>query len=1188
MPESFDPYHKWLGISPKDQPPNHYRLLGIELFESDPDVIEAAADQRMAHVRTYQTGQNSALSQKILNELSAAKLFLLDPKKKSSYDERLSRELALKAAQASKDVADEAPAEVVPLTELDVAVSSIESGMLTVRPSAAKGARRRKRSATPVILVGATILVSLPVVWLVFQANRDQAPKPNPIAKHQSDASSNRPTASAPEQVTPSPTKQVPQPAKAQTPVDLLKEGSADRQVAEEVLRRGGKLRLSVNGQSVEAEKSGAWPASDFRVVDVEMTRAQSDKVADLAFLTAAKHLEGLSLWNSRITAASLASLRGHASLKRLSVEDTRLPTGSLKGLLPLPKLEILLLANCDVTRQDLADLAGLKGLRVLGLQSAKIKDDDLRLLDQFPGLQDLHLSGVPVTDDGLATLAKVAPRLQTLIIPATKVTDDGLRHLTALKGLKLLDVAGNPQLSGSGLPWLTELPALEWLKIDQANITDDSLDAVAKLTALKTLLASNVPITDSGLKRLSSLTALEHLELNETGVTPAGVAELQKSLPKCRIAFSPTPRAVAETSPKEAPSGLLRIFDDEPEFVAALTSGDGKIEFVSDEAYSGQASVKVSPGQRFCEMLPGTNVKIRKKPAAPDEYRYLRFAWKKRGGGEIWLQLHYPSEWFRYHAGPKAYGWPGVRVTEELPTEFVAVTRDLAADFGEFTLTGFALTANDGEWAWFDHIYLARTLQDFDRITVPRRVHGSTDAPPARQLADLAAGSKSDVPDTESQRKARQELQKKYASELGAESPAMKRKLADKLLEKGAEAEKPDARAYVALQQARDLAESAADLDLAWQAIDALSRSFNVESLPLRQDSLTQVGKVARSPEQSRELADDACRLIAKALAAGRTDLVKKVASQAQSFAKRSKDAALVKAVASRAADALKLAGDYDGVAAARETLEAAADDPQANFTVGHYELCAAGEREAAIAKLAKGDRADWQKLASDDRASSRDRSTPRQQLALADAWWSSAEKEGWPGRHYLRMRSAEWYRRALPSLAGGEKTRAVERLKELLAGDEGLPAWELFDISRGEKFDTFVRIEPGGSLRTCVDYDGPLDIGFVARTDNLNVRLFVDGYPSVIWNWEVNPSELRVARPGGETIPVPVAPLEPNRWYALRYRITPQGTNITVDGASVFAEDHVYGKFPRSPVGVNGEGPAVIDVKKVVVKQF
>src|SRR5215469_11937243 len=85
----FDPYHKWLGIPPKDQPPTYYRLLGIDLFESDPDVIEGAADQRMAHVRTFQSGQNSALSQRVLNELSAAKLCLLNPAKRAAYDESL-------------------------------------------------------------------------------------------------------------------------------------------------------------------------------------------------------------------------------------------------------------------------------------------------------------------------------------------------------------------------------------------------------------------------------------------------------------------------------------------------------------------------------------------------------------------------------------------------------------------------------------------------------------------------------------------------------------------------------------------------------------------------------------------------------------------------------------------------------------------------------------------------------------------------------------------------------------------------------------------------------------------------------------------------------------------------------------------------------------------------------------------
>ncbi len=86
---SFDPYHKWLAIPPKDQPPNHSRLLAVDLFEFDRDVVASAANQRMSHVRTFQTGQNSAISQRILNEIAAAKLCLLNPQKKAEYDRRL-------------------------------------------------------------------------------------------------------------------------------------------------------------------------------------------------------------------------------------------------------------------------------------------------------------------------------------------------------------------------------------------------------------------------------------------------------------------------------------------------------------------------------------------------------------------------------------------------------------------------------------------------------------------------------------------------------------------------------------------------------------------------------------------------------------------------------------------------------------------------------------------------------------------------------------------------------------------------------------------------------------------------------------------------------------------------------------------------------------------------------------------
>ena len=89
MPENFDPYYEWLGIPPKHQPPHHYRLLGLELFEQSANVIERAADRQMAHVRTFQSGKHARHSQNLLNELSAAKICLLTPQKKAEYDARL-------------------------------------------------------------------------------------------------------------------------------------------------------------------------------------------------------------------------------------------------------------------------------------------------------------------------------------------------------------------------------------------------------------------------------------------------------------------------------------------------------------------------------------------------------------------------------------------------------------------------------------------------------------------------------------------------------------------------------------------------------------------------------------------------------------------------------------------------------------------------------------------------------------------------------------------------------------------------------------------------------------------------------------------------------------------------------------------------------------------------------------------
>jgi len=94
QPDRFDPYHKWLGIPVGEQPPHHYRLLGIDMFEADAEVIEHAADRQMAHLRTHQTGQQGPFSQKLLNEVAAAKLELLQPDRRAAYDRRLRARLS--------------------------------------------------------------------------------------------------------------------------------------------------------------------------------------------------------------------------------------------------------------------------------------------------------------------------------------------------------------------------------------------------------------------------------------------------------------------------------------------------------------------------------------------------------------------------------------------------------------------------------------------------------------------------------------------------------------------------------------------------------------------------------------------------------------------------------------------------------------------------------------------------------------------------------------------------------------------------------------------------------------------------------------------------------------------------------------------------------------------------------------
>ena len=144
MSGTFNGYHVWLGIPPNEQPPNHYRLLGIAGFETDLDVIDHAADRQMAHVRTFQSGSHGPLSQQILNELAVARLCLLNREKKAAYDEQLraSTGAALKVAAVPVGRALPVARPVQP-----TAGSPIPNAIPTVRPGASAAESAAEKGA---------------------------------------------------------------------------------------------------------------------------------------------------------------------------------------------------------------------------------------------------------------------------------------------------------------------------------------------------------------------------------------------------------------------------------------------------------------------------------------------------------------------------------------------------------------------------------------------------------------------------------------------------------------------------------------------------------------------------------------------------------------------------------------------------------------------------------------------------------------------------------------------------------------------------------------------------------------------------------------------------------------------------------------------------------------------------------
>ena len=177
---NFDAYYKWLGIPPSEQPPTHYRLLGLVNFEEDSDVIDSAANRQLAYLQQCSTGEHIARAQEMMTELSAARLVLLNPQKKKKYDAKLKAKL--KQEEKSEEVLTDIPFTPAPTIDTNSTTSSTSP-------------RRRKSSQGMMITFGlfGGMITALALWFLVFKPDGppEEDPPPRTVSLNQTDKDDN-------------------------------------------------------------------------------------------------------------------------------------------------------------------------------------------------------------------------------------------------------------------------------------------------------------------------------------------------------------------------------------------------------------------------------------------------------------------------------------------------------------------------------------------------------------------------------------------------------------------------------------------------------------------------------------------------------------------------------------------------------------------------------------------------------------------------------------------------------------------------------------------------------------------------------------------------------------------------------------------------------------------------------------
>ena len=595
---NFDPYHKWLGIPPAEQPPHHYRLLSVPPFEADLEVIEAAADRQMTYVRQCATGPYMKESQQLLNELAAARVCLLNPAKKKTYDGELKARLApTKSPETSTAISRPRVTRIPAKRQPDVDAGDDDEYSMVVleRPTGRgnlslpprRGRSKKNARPQPYLIWGGAAGLGLLLLWgLVHIITRPGDAANQPAANGLAASTPAEPAPAAANKPPPAAAKEPPAVAATELPPAPAGPPSTAerREIVERVLKLGGEVVVQTGeGTPWTAIKAiddlpevgtvkiqnlvlQAIAIEEFQsicrlAIDTVYLSQKGGTNNHLAVLGKAKGIRSLNLHSPSCTDGGLAHLARCPGLQEVALTQCDFTAAGWKHLRQIPEMTVFRAVYCNISDAHIASLAAHPRLATAVFESGNVTGAGFLQYRGTSHLEDLSFGRCPLDAAGVQAISKGLPELKSLSVGLISLTDDTVVALRDLKRLERLSLV-QCGVTDAGLAGIVELGSLKYLNLDKAPVTGAGFrDCQGKLPDLESCLLNQAQLTDDGLRHLAAAAPRMHmLSVVGTAVTDAGlkslkemrglkllclskdvfssavVGELKKALPTCNV----------------------------------------------------------------------------------------------------------------------------------------------------------------------------------------------------------------------------------------------------------------------------------------------------------------------------------------------------------------------------------------------------------------------------------------------------------------------------------------------------------------------------------------------------------------------------------------------------------------------------------------------------------------------------